>query len=380
MKFLTLGGLATACLVADVGAHATTPPRSVRIESRSAITSRAANLHVEYDVPVEGDVAFTYGSCDSQSEHDADHVVASRRSPSKRSAHRLVWVLPKDLAESGGCVSAWADDGHLLGRSEPLDVLGAIRGSNRRKKRMYVEKRQGDDEDESIEMTPEDGFDVYGPWFDGVALLESKGEGSHVDVEAAKSKDIAIVGAGMSGLMTYLVLTQAGFTNITILEGSERLGGRVRTEYLSGGPKDYSYQEMGPMRIPQTYTYGNKTYNISDQFMFFQLADELNRINSASGRSDLGIDLIPFIQNSPNGLMYYNENKLENGLPPTAGDVALDPSLGPSSPEIPDSAKELSEELSSLFPGPDFNREIAENMWAAHSKWIGAFFHTGFHA
>lgn len=371
MKLLSLGGLAVTSVFAGAGADAATvsSPPAVRIEARSPITSRATNLHVDYDVPVESSVAFTYGSCDSQSEQDANHAVVTRgQSSSNKSSHRLVWVLPKDLSESGGCVSAWGEDGQLLGRSEPMDVLGAMRNS--RSKRHLGRRADNEDELESIEMTPEAGFDVYGPWFDGVALLEGKGGGAHVDAEAAKAKEVAIVGAGMSGLMTYLTLTQAGLTNITILEGSERLGGRIHTEYLSGGPKDYSYQEMGPMRIPATYIHDNVTYNISDQQVFFQLADELNRINAANGRDDLGINLIPFIQYSPNGLMYYNENKMENGLPPINEDIALNPSLGPTTPEIPESAVELGEELEALLPGSDYLLEMAQNLWAAHSKFI----------
>lgn len=112
-------------------------------------------------------------------------------------------------------------------------------------------------------MNNETGIDTWGPWFDGVELLQSKNL-SAVDVESAKSKEIAIVGAGMSGLMTYLVLHQAGMTNVSILEASQRLGGRVHTAYLSGGPFDYSYQEMGPMRFPETVEYSNQTYNITD--------------------------------------------------------------------------------------------------------------------
>lgn len=353
MKVSAIGGLATAAVLGG-GVNA------VRIEARSAITSRAANLHVEYDSSNPSSVAFTYGPCDASSEADADHVVAARRDVSS-SSHRLVWVLPKDLSESDGCVSAWGNDGALLGRSEPLDVNEAIHSMRARR---HLGRRQA----EGIEMTLENGFDVYGAWFDGVAALESKGHG-HVDAEAAKSKEVAIVGAGMSGLMTYLVLSQAGLTNLTLLEASERLGGRVRTEYLSGGPKDYSYQEMGPMRIPQTWSNGNATYNISDQYMFFQVANELNRLNK-EGHADLLIELIPFIQSDANGLVYFDENKLASGLPPTVGDVRQDPTLGPSYPEIPESAQELAGELGPLLPGDDFELEIARNMWAAHSKFI----------
>ncbi len=94
-------------------------------------------------------------------------------------------------------------------------------------------------------MGASNGIDTLGPWFEGVTLLKDK-EPSAVDVKAAKEKEIAIVGAGMSGLMSYLVLTQAGMKNIKILEAGQRLGGRVHTEYLSGGPFDYSYQVCVP--------------------------------------------------------------------------------------------------------------------------------------
>ncbi|KAG8414505.1 hypothetical protein J3459_014699 [Metarhizium acridum] len=54
-------------------------------------------------------------------------------------------------------------------------------------------------------MTGANGTDTLGPWFDGVKHLSQK-EPDIVDVNAAKRKTIAIVGTGMSGLMTYLVL------------------------------------------------------------------------------------------------------------------------------------------------------------------------------
>lgn len=115
-------------------------------------------------------------------------------------------------------------------------------------------------------MTNATGIDAWGPWFDGVELLKDK-EISAFDANDAKSKDVAIVGAGMAGLMTYLVLSQAGLTNVRLIEASQRLGGRVHTEYLSGGPFDYSYQEMGPMRFPETVKYDNESYNITDHQM-----------------------------------------------------------------------------------------------------------------
>lgn len=92
---------------------------------------------------------------------------------------------------------------------------------------------------EPIAMTGASGTDTPGPWFNGVKHLSRKEPGM-IDVSAAKSKKIAIVGADTSGLMTYLVLHQASFTKMTMLEASNRIGGRVHTAYLSGAPFDYS--------------------------------------------------------------------------------------------------------------------------------------------
>lgn len=355
MKWLTEITLATGLLLKF--GHAS--ESRVRLETRSSLNSRVANIHVDYDHSVDGGVTFTYGSCLSKGQEDADHVVS--RSESMVQSHRLVWVMPKGL-ESGGCLSAWDESGALLGRSAPqnLSNVGELR-----KRDSGSWAKRGDD---SIPMTPENGIDVWGPWFDGVALLEGK-EQKSIDVEAAKGKEVAIVGAGMSGLMTYLILQQAGLKSIEILEGSGRLGGRVRTEYLSGGPKDYAYQEMGPMRIPHTAKIGNSTYNITDQQILFQLADELNRLNSDK-HSDLKFDFIPFYLFSDNALVYYKGRKMENGLPPTQGDVAEDPSLGAPVPEIPDSAAKLSEKVTASLPGEDFLVELSANIFKAHGDFL----------
>jgi hypothetical protein len=214
------------------------------------------------------------------------------------------------------------------------------------------------------------GIDVLGPWFDGVALLDNRQPGP-VDVKAAKAKEIAIVGAGMSGLMSYLVLTQAGMENIKILEAGERLGGRVHTEYLSGGPFDYSYQEMGPMRFPLRYqdpTTG-ESLNISDHQLVFQLADEMNRING--GDKNLSVDFIEWIQSNPNGLVYNNGFKLPSGLPPTVAQIEEDPWLGGPVKPLDESTEELVAAVEQYLPRPEFYAQMARNMFKAHKEWIG---------
>jgi hypothetical protein len=216
------------------------------------------------------------------------------------------------------------------------------------------------------------GIDTLGPWFEGVTLLKDK-EPSPVDVKAAKSKEVAIVGAGMSGLMSYLVLTQAGLKNVKILEAGQRLGGRVHTEYLSGGPFQYSYQELGPMRFPFTYmdTTTGESLNISDHRLVFQLAEEMNRLNGNS--KNLSVDFINWVQSNSNGLVYKNGFKLPSGLPPTVAQIKADPSLGGPVKVYSNSTKALQAAVDEHMPGPAFYAAAAKNMFKAHKDFLGTW-------
>ncbi|KAF3000329.1 hypothetical protein E8E14_000124 [Neopestalotiopsis sp. 37M] len=322
----------------------------VKIETRSKLDSHLANVHVRYDEAVEGDVTYTYGSCSAKELRDAHHVVG--RSNHRNYDSRLVWLIPKDVTTEG-CISAWSADGSLVGRSTSQSFQPNKRAM----------KKRGE---YSIAMTNETGIDTLGPWFDGVALLESKNL-SAVDVSTAKSKEIAIVGAGMAGLMTYLVLQQSGMENIKIIEASQRLGGRVHTEYLSGGPFDYSYQEMGPMRFPATLTMGNDTLNITDHQMVFQLAEEMNKLNNHA--SNWSVDFIPWLQSSNNGLYYYDGIKLDSGLPPTLAQIADNSSLAITL-EDNESTTELSNTMNAILANDTFTALMATNMHQAHKDFL----------
>ncbi|MDV2886050.1 flavin monoamine oxidase family protein [Alkalihalophilus pseudofirmus] len=95
----------------------------------------------------------------------------------------------------------------------------------------------------------------------------------------APQKDILILGAGMAGLVTGYLLKQAGH-KVTIIEGNDRIGGRVHTirEPFSEG----NYFEAGAMRIPSHH------------------ALTLSWINKWS------LSINPFITSTPNDLLYVN--------------------------------------------------------------------------
>ncbi|KAG6356355.1 hypothetical protein INS49_015743 [Diaporthe citri] len=282
---------------------------------------------------IEEPITFTYGSCQDSSVDASHHTIIKSE---VRDSQRLVWLLPED-AFSDGCVSAWSVSGELKGRT--------------------------------IHMDNDTGIDTLGAWFEGVNLLKNK-EPVAVDVDTAKSKHVAIVGAGMSGLMSFLVLSQAGMTNISIIEAGQRLGGRVHTEYLSGGPFDYSYQEMGPMRFPEHYVdpETNTTYNITDHQLVFQLAAEMNELNGHD--KNLSVDFIPWIQSNQNGLSYKNGFKLANGLPPTLAQIAANSSLAAAATVYDDATNSLDEMVDEYMPGSDFSVRMAQNMFKAHREFL----------
>lgn len=353
-----------AGLLGQLAASSPSPAHlPVEIETRTALDSHLANIHLsvrdgaEAAAVARSPLSFTYGSCAAKREADAHHVIARSTAAAGdgSSGSRLVWRIPAD-AQARGCISAWdAATGALVGRSAPQEM----HAERSRRRRRSLRARGG------IHMNATNGFDVHGPWFDGVALLEGKNL-SAVDVEKAKAKKVGIVGAGMSGLMTYLVLSQAGFKNLEIIEASKRLGGRVHTTYLSGGPFDYSYQEMGPMRFPKTIELEGQTLNITDHQMVFDLADELNRLNRGNPKN-LTIDWIPWFQSAANALIYNDDVKLPSGIAPTQEQIDADPSLMISRPKDP-STIAAEEARRPIVANHEFMAKAAKNLFRAHSE------------
>lgn len=311
------------------------------------------NIHISFaEHAPEGHVEVLYGDCGLDTRDAAHHSVSSF--PVRRDAgalpDRLVWIVPRDAVD-GGCLHAYSGE-QPLGRSQPITIT--VSSSRKR------------------ELLHEIG-DSNGAWFDGVQYLESKNQTGTV-TEEAKKKKIAIVGGGMAGLMTSLLLSSVGMHNWHITESSERIGGRVRTKYLADTePDDYQYQEMGPMRFPVSVTYRDtdEELDIQDHKMVFQLADVLNRMNKNS--SELAVKFVPWYQSTPNVPANSRGFRLPDGRIPTRAQIAADPSLANPAQEPADAeALEMGEaELTEFIDlNPERMRNISANVFRAHRDAI----------
>ncbi|KAL4807895.1 hypothetical protein BDV18DRAFT_136347 [Aspergillus unguis] len=316
------------------------------------------NVHLRFTDPeYEGDLHIVYGDCESSTASSHHHSLGTLSV--KRNAHptRLVWITPRD-APHLQCIHAFSDStsndtSNLVARSHPIPISKPL---TRR---------------ESIAIA--DYADAMGPWFDGVAYLSAKEPGK-ATVASAKNSSIAIIGGGMSGLMTSLLLSSAGLHNWHIHEASHRVGGRIRTQYLNNTkPEEYQYQEMGPMRFPVSITYAeqNETLEIQDHRMVFQLADTVNKMNAKS-HPELKVDFIEFVQNNDNVPAAAGGNRLPNGRIPTAGEVAADPDLVYSAAAPNETVVEEAGAAYDKFvdkPGVSA-KEVASNIFRAHKTAV----------
>ncbi len=96
---------------------------------------------------------------------------------------------------------------------------------------------------------------------------------------------IGIIGAGVAGLTAAFELRQHGF-DITLMEATERIGGRVLTHYFDQDKKLYG--ELGAMRIPQTH---KCTMHYIDKF---------------------NLEVEPFPQSSPETFIYIKGTRVRN--------------------------------------------------------------------
>ena len=113
-------------------------------------------------------------------------------------------------------------------------------------------------------------------------------------------KNVAIVGAGMSGLYAALLLKEnQPDVQVKMFEATDRVGGRVYTHWFEKGKKN-QYFEAGAMRLPET----------SWQEPVFDLIKYLNARLPKS--TNPPIQLIPYNYSCPSGNRVYVNGRKQN--------------------------------------------------------------------
>ncbi|KAK8091374.1 FAD/NAD(P)-binding domain-containing protein [Apiospora kogelbergensis] len=106
---------------------------------------------------------------------------------------------------------------------------------------------------------------------------------------------VGIIGAGISGLYTGLLLRREGHT-VTIFEAADRVGGRIYTHRFTPQARSEDiYFEAGAMRIPRSSLHSK----------VFDLIRYLNTHGSAENR----IELIPYVLDHDNNRSFFQGQK-----------------------------------------------------------------------
>lgn len=202
-------------------------------------------------------------------------------------------------------------------------------------------------------------FDALGAWFDGVAAINT------TSVPRRSNASIAIVGAGISGLATALMLDSVGVRNWELIEASDRVGGRFRTKFV-GDTEEFA--EMGPMRLPHQVTYksDNSTHIYTEHQLTFQLAEWLNELNKNDTKWK--VDFIPWIQHHPNELLARGTGRLAGGSIPTRAEIAANESLGTSAPLMSAEYDNTKEKMNEILKNEEILKSIQKDPWRAHKK------------
>ncbi|TVY72659.1 L-amino-acid oxidase [Fusarium oxysporum f. sp. cubense] len=200
-------------------------------------------------------------------------------------------------------------------------------------------------------------FDSVGAWFYDVAKLNC------TSVSKAPNPSIAIVGGGVSGLTTALMLDSIGLHNWEIIEASDRVGGRFRTKFV-GGTQEFA--EMGPMRLPYTVTYksDNSTYEYTEHRLTFQLAETLNEMNGND--SKWKVDFIPWIQHHPNELIAWGTGRHPDGRIPTRADIHANSSLAKPPAMISTEYNETKHRMNEILKNETMLKAIQADVWRSH--------------
>ncbi|TIA95225.1 hypothetical protein E3P77_03782 [Wallemia ichthyophaga] len=332
----------------------------LQIVAPSAVPALSLNnIHIDshhhlpqYLSDREHGVTFTISPC-SQSSFSEEEVLRSFSKEDAinfigRDTSKLLWISPASHHLNDFCINAYHGS-QVIARSDPV----------------FLTENESRKRSDSVVAQMED-FDSLGTWFDGVNYVNEHFDSQLIDVQSKESA-VGIVGAGMSGLMTALLLDSVGMHNWEIIESSDRIGGRLYTQYLNNTqPDEYQYQEMGAMRFPVSWVRDGETVEINDHKLVFQLGDYLNKLNDNAEEWKVGF--IPWVQSMKNNFRDANGVRLADGSIPRVSDINANPSL--SKTRISDKAKEASVFISNITDNTELLELTAENVFKAHKMQI----------
>jgi cation diffusion facilitator CzcD-associated flavoprotein CzcO len=110
-----------------------------------------------------------------------------------------------------------------------------------------------------------------------------------MDNKAIKNPSVAVIGAGMTGILLAIKLREAGINDITILEKADKLGGTWRENTYPGLACDvpahmYTYSFQGNPEWEHRFAHGDEIqayfekvagdYNVTEQIRFNEAVDE----------------------------------------------------------------------------------------------------------
>ena len=149
---------------------------------------------------------------------------------------------------------------------------------------------------------------------------------------------------------------------------------RIRTHHFAA-PEEYQYQELGPMRFPESIQFSpNLTLPVNDHKLVFSLGAHLNQVNN--NNLEYKVDFIPWLQTSPNGngLVYKGGKRKPDGTVPTEKEIKENPELAYTVDNGAQMTAELSDvqaKLAATFWNNDRMKAVAEDMYRAHKQFIG---------
>lgn len=162
LSFASVLVLATSVLASPLSSEA--GYGHIRFRSTRSVSSKSLhNIHIDYTkTDFTGDLAILFGECESATIEEHHHFIGRTKVRAEARPKRFVWSIPEN-AFSGGCLHAFSD-GELVGRSGPVTI-----GSPLKRRQVISEVA-----------------DTEGPWFDGVAYMQSK---NNADAFVAEAKN-----------------------------------------------------------------------------------------------------------------------------------------------------------------------------------------------